>query len=49
MTIKKKVSKKSNTGYSYQVVFSYTDYITKERKTHSKKTICSNYSILFNF
>lgn len=41
MTIKKKVSKKSNTGYSYQVVFSYTDYITKERKTHSKSGFLS--------
>ena len=36
MSIRKRKSKKSETGYTYQVYFSYVDYYTNEKKLFSK-------------
>lgn len=36
MSIRKRDCKKSALGYTYQVSFSYTDYRTQEKKTHTK-------------
>ena len=41
MSIKKRNSKKTQNGITYQVSFNYTDMLSKEKKTHTKSGFLS--------
>ena len=41
MSIRKRKSKKTDSGYTYQVYFSYVDCLTNQRKNYSKSGFLS--------
>ena len=41
MSIRKRKSKKTDSGYTYQVYFSYVDFLTNQRKNYSKSGFLS--------